>query len=147
MAAATAATIQSLRKHSSPISIVHQRTNGVKNATHIRRKPFAFEPLVTTATSPYSGGRFFIVAASKSPNEEANSNADDPGLSFTSQEDIKFLLKLGAGSFAGAAAIKYGSILLPQITQPNITQALIMISTPVIVSILILLNASRVEQQ
>lgn len=60
---------------------------------------------------------------------------------------MNFLLKLGGGSLAGAAAIKYGSILVPQITQPNITQALIMISTPVVVAVLILIIASRVEQR
>ncbi|KAL7601719.1 uncharacterized protein LOC111910193 [Lactuca sativa] len=148
MAAAVAAAIQSPRKQSSAISVGHQRATGVKNAIlHIRRKSFAFEHRVTTASSPYSGGRCCIVAASNSPNEEANSNADDPDLSFTSQEDVNFLLKLGGGSLAGAAAIKYGSILVPQITQPNITQALIMISTPVVVAVLILIIASRVEQR
>lgn len=93
MAAAVAAAIQSPRKQSSAISVGHQRATGVKNAIlHIRRKSFAFEHRVTTASSPYSGGRCCIVAASNSPNEEANSNADDPDLSFTSQ--VRILSKI-----------------------------------------------------
>ncbi|KAF9685095.1 hypothetical protein SADUNF_Sadunf03G0018700 [Salix dunnii] len=60
-----------------------------------------------------------------------------------SQEDWKYVLKLGAGSFAGAAAIKYGSIFFPEITRPNILQALVMISTPVVVAIVILIKKSR----
>ncbi|KVH93052.1 hypothetical protein Ccrd_004896 [Cynara cardunculus var. scolymus] len=122
------------------------QANVVDNAIHMRRKSFAFELPVMTALSPSSGGRRFIIAASKSSSEEANSGPDGPDLPFTSQVDLKFLLKLGAGSFMAAAAIKYGSILVPEITQPNITQALIMISTPVLVSLLILIKESRVEQ-
>lgn len=143
---AAAAATQAPWKQSPAMTISHHRANVLENAILIRRKSFAFEPLVTTASSPNSGGRCFTVAASKSPNEEANSNADNRGLSSTFQEDLNFLLKLGAGSFAGAAAIKYGSILVPDITRPNITQALIMISTPVIVAVFILIKASRVKQ-
>ncbi|CAN1761584.1 hypothetical protein LINPERHAP1_LOCUS7950 [Linum perenne] len=53
-------------------------------------------------------------------------------------EDLWFLLKLGGGSFVGAAAIKYGSIVFPEITTPNLTQALLMISLPVVLSVFIL---------
>ncbi|KAJ6704436.1 hypothetical protein OIU85_030265 [Salix viminalis] len=62
-----------------------------------------------------------------------------------SQEDWKYILKLGAGSFAGAAVIKYGSIFFPDITRPNILQALVMISTPVAVAIVILIKKSHQE--
>lgn len=62
------------------------------------------------------------------------------------QEDLNYILKLGAGTFAGAAAIKYGSALYPEITRPDIFQALIMIFTPVVVAIFILIKESRVEQ-
>ncbi|KAJ6348336.1 hypothetical protein OIU76_004746 [Salix suchowensis] len=62
-----------------------------------------------------------------------------------SQEDWKYILKLGAGSFAGAAVIKYGSIFFPEITRPNILQALVMISTPVAVAIVILIKKSHQE--
>ncbi|PKI32003.1 hypothetical protein CRG98_047612 [Punica granatum] len=58
-------------------------------------------------------------------------------------EDLSYLGKLGAGSVAGAAAIKYGSIIFPDITRPNILQALIMISTPVIVSVFLLIKQSK----
>nr|ABK95820.1 unknown [Populus trichocarpa] len=63
----------------------------------------------------------------------------------TSQEDWNYLLKLGAGSLAGAAVIKYGSILFPEITRPNILQALIMISTPVVVAVVLLIKLSYQE--
>lgn len=61
------------------------------------------------------------------------------------QEDLKYLVKLGAGSVAGAAAIKYGSIIFPEITRPNLAQALFMISAPVVVAVLLLFKQSRVD--
>ena len=59
------------------------------------------------------------------------------------QEDLKYLVKLGGGSVVGAAVIKYGSIIAPEITRPNIVQALVMVSAPVVVAVWILLNQSR----
>ncbi|KAK0595874.1 hypothetical protein LWI29_010784 [Acer saccharum] len=59
------------------------------------------------------------------------------------REDLNYLLKLGAGSVVGAAVIKYGSILFPEITRPNIFQALIMISTPVIVAVFLLISERK----
>lgn len=53
--------------------------------------------------------------------------------------------KLGAGSVAAAAVIKYGSAFFPEITRPNILLALIMISTPVIVAIVLLIKQSRLQ--
>ncbi|KAD6794620.1 hypothetical protein E3N88_05516 [Mikania micrantha] len=120
------------------------RQNDSKNAVQIRSKSFAFP--FTPASSPPSGGRPFSVAASRSTKEETNSKSDDPALSFTSQDDVSFLLKLGAGSFAVAAAIKYGSILVPEITRPNIIQALVMISAPVVIAVLILIKESGVQR-
>lgn len=61
------------------------------------------------------------------------------------QEDVKYLVQLGGASVAGAAAIKYGSIVFPEITQPNLAQALFMIFAPVIVAVLLLFKQSRVE--
>ncbi|KAH7675085.1 hypothetical protein IHE45_08G115300 [Dioscorea alata] len=61
------------------------------------------------------------------------------------QDDISYLLKLGAGCTVIALAIKYGSIIFPMITQPNILQALVMISTPVVISVLILIKESLSE--
>ena len=61
------------------------------------------------------------------------------------QDDLGYLVKLGAGSLLGAAAIKYGSALFPMITTPNILQALTMIFAPVIVAVLLLIKKSSVE--
>lgn len=58
------------------------------------------------------------------------------------QGDLGYLWKLLAGSILGAVLVKYGSILVPEITRPNITQALLMICLPVVVSVLLLINAS-----
>ncbi|KAF5739078.1 hypothetical protein HS088_TW12G00276 [Tripterygium wilfordii] len=86
----------------------------------------------------------FHIRASNSPRQEENSRSNN-STDFASQEDLKFLLKLGAGSVAGAAVIKYGSVILPQITRPNIIEALIMVSTPVIVAVVLLIKQSRAE--
>ncbi|KAM7475895.1 hypothetical protein LguiB_023138 [Lonicera macranthoides] len=64
---------------------------------------------------------------------------------FVKQVDLGYLLKLGGGSLLGAAAIKYGSALVPVITKPNILQALTMIFAPVIVAVLLLIKKSSVE--
>ncbi|EPS72745.1 hypothetical protein M569_02013, partial [Genlisea aurea] len=53
-------------------------------------------------------------------------------------EDLEYLAKLAAGSIAGAAAIKYGSIIFPQITRPNFALALSIVSLPVILSVSLL---------
>lgn len=62
---------------------------------------------------------------------------------WSKQEDLSYLWKLGVGSFVGAAVIKYGSILFPEITRPNISLALVMISTPVAVAVWLLIKQSR----
>jgi hypothetical protein len=49
------------------------------------------------------------------------------------------------GSLGGAAVIKYGSILLPDITRPNIVVALLMVSLPVVAAVLVLLKASSAD--
>ncbi|KAL0547442.1 hypothetical protein IC582_017378 [Cucumis melo] len=74
-------------------------------------------------------------------------NDDNDAGGFINQEDVEFFLKLGAGSIAGGFGIKYGSIIFPEITKPNIVQALIMISTPVVVAIWLLIKQSREETQ
>ena len=61
------------------------------------------------------------------------------------QDDSSYLWTLGLGSFGGAAAIKYGSVLLPDLTRPNIVQALLMVSLPVVAAVLILLKLSSLE--
>ncbi|OEL26886.1 hypothetical protein BAE44_0012094 [Dichanthelium oligosanthes] len=60
-------------------------------------------------------------------------------------DDSSYLWTLGLGSVGGAAVIKYGSILLPDITRPNIVLALLMVSLPVVAAVLILLKASSAE--
>ena len=63
------------------------------------------------------------------------------------QDDFYYLWKLAAGSIGGASAVKYGSVLFPDITRPNIVQALLMISLPVLVAILILIKESSKDVQ
>ncbi|KAL0010707.1 hypothetical protein SO802_005815 [Lithocarpus litseifolius] len=77
--------------------------------------------------------------------ETENPNINDKTGAFTSQEDWEFFWKLVASSVVGAAIIKYGSVVFPEITRPNIVQALIMISTPVIVALFLLFKQSRAE--
>ncbi|KAJ4957604.1 hypothetical protein NE237_024715 [Protea cynaroides] len=85
---------------------------------------------------------------SSSPQpEEDDEKAKNSSKPFISPKDLNYLWKLGAGSVGGAAVIKYGSILFPQTTRPNILQALIMISLPMIVAVLLLTRQSHIEEQ
>lgn len=59
------------------------------------------------------------------------------------EEDLVYVGKLVAGSFAGGAAIKYGSALFPEITTPNLVVALLLILTPVLVAVFLLIKESR----
>ncbi|XP_062156463.1 uncharacterized protein LOC133864206 isoform X2 [Alnus glutinosa] len=77
--------------------------------------------------------------------EEKENNSNRTGAFTFEQEDLEYLWKLLAGSVVGAAVIKYGSIVFPGITRPNIVQALIMISTPVIVAVFLLFKRSQAE--
>ncbi|EOY25889.1 hypothetical protein QUC31_011830 [Theobroma cacao] len=97
-------------------------------------------------SSTTSFQRSFPIRAVDSQAEEENPSLDEPNAGFIPQEDFNYLWKLGAGSAIGAAIIKYGSILFPEITRPNILQALIMISAPVIIAVLLLIKQSRLEQ-
>lgn len=65
----------------------------------------------------------------------------------TPQDDSGYLLTLGLGSVGGAAAVKYGSVLLPDITRPNIAEALLMLSLPMAAAVLILLKLSSTSTQ
>lgn len=90
--------------------------------------------------------RQFTTQASKDPQTEEqeessiDDNAEDAS---TFEEDLSYLWKLGVGSFVGAAVIKYGSILFPEITRPNISLALVMISTPVVAAVWLLIKQSN----
>ncbi|KAJ4718421.1 Homoserine O-acetyltransferase [Melia azedarach] len=100
-------------------------------------------------SSAWSVQRPFPAQASNKPKiEEQDSGIDDDVVaSSNTQEDLNYLWKLGVGSFAGAVVIKYGSVLFPEITRPNIFQALLMISAPVVVAVWLLFKQSRVEKQ
>ncbi|KAM5578650.1 hypothetical protein ABKV19_008792 [Rosa sericea] len=74
---------------------------------------------------------------------EENSSIVNNATGFNSQNDLEYLGKVLAGSIVGGAVIKYGSIIFPEITRPNIILALIMIFTPVILATLLLIKQSR----
>ncbi|KAG4944963.1 hypothetical protein GLYMA_15G006800v4 [Glycine max] len=67
----------------------------------------------------------------------------DPKTASSQEEDLVYVGKLVAGSFAGGAAIKYGSALFPEITTPNLVLALLLILTPVLVAVFLLIKESR----
>ncbi|KAE8728887.1 hypothetical protein F3Y22_tig00004046pilonHSYRG00090 [Hibiscus syriacus] len=97
-------------------------------------------------SSTTSFQRSFPIRAVDSQTDEENPSFDEPNSAFITQEDVSYMWKLGGGSVVGAAIIKYGSILFPELTRPNIIQALIMILTPVIIAVLLLIKGSRVKQ-
>lgn len=88
---------------------------------------------------------FMIARASDPKTDQASPSTDEPGLPFLPQEDSNFLVKLGVGSVAGGAAIKYGSVIFPEITTPNISLALFMITAPMIVAVVLLFLQSRTD--
>ncbi|XVF86423.1 hypothetical protein PTKIN_Ptkin18bG0038700 [Pterospermum kingtungense] len=109
----------------------------------------SFVKLVIDANNRSSSTSFqrsFPIRAVDSQTEEETSSLDEPTTALIPQEDVNYLWKLGAGSVVGAAIIKYGSILFPEITRPNILQALFMISAPVVIAVLLLINQSRVQK-
>ncbi|XP_047080232.1 uncharacterized protein LOC124690969 [Lolium rigidum] len=77
-------------------------------------------------------------------SRDANDAKAEPGSKERTpqDDDAGYLWTLGLGSVGGAAAVKYGSVLLPDITRPNIVQALLMVSLPMVAAVLILLNLS-----
>ncbi|KAJ4754393.1 homoserine O-acetyltransferase [Rhynchospora pubera] len=86
---------------------------------------------------------FSVRAKNREEGEEEDSEETLADALFSSvRNDSGYLWKLAAGSVGGASAIKYGSILLPDITRPNIIQGLLMVSLPVAVAVLILLKES-----
>ncbi|CAN4088521.1 unnamed protein product [Withania somnifera] len=88
-----------------------------------------------------------ITRASDPKTEQANPSTEEPRLPFLPQEDLNFLVKLGVGSVAGGAAIKYGSVIFPEITTPNISLALFMISAPMIVAAVLLFLQSNADSK
>ncbi|PRQ50595.1 hypothetical protein RchiOBHm_Chr2g0134971 [Rosa chinensis] len=71
---------------------------------------------------------------------EENSSIVNNATGFNYRNDLEYLGMLLAGSIVGGAVIKYGSIVFPEITRPNIILALIMIFTPVIIATLLLIK-------
>ncbi|KAF8090010.1 hypothetical protein N665_0490s0006 [Sinapis alba] len=108
----------------------------------MKKKTMSCVKFVTTfrTPSPNSGTkRSFRVMVSDNRSEQADNGQG-------TQEDLNYLLKLVAGSVAGAAIIKYGSVLLPEITTPNLTQALFIIFAPVVISVILLIRSSSKNQ-
>lgn len=116
----------------------------------------------TSALLPTNGGRvaffpsngFPAISSSKQhtslrvrASSESQRDPNDSDSVLLSQEDINYLVKLGGGSVFGAAVIKYGSVLFQEITRPNITQALLIISFPVVLAVLLLIKQSRSDQE
>ncbi|KAK4350232.1 hypothetical protein RND71_029545 [Anisodus tanguticus] len=134
-------------------------------ATAMRLNATKFPATYSTSTSmsslqpPSAAGVSFLVPkyvllktpmiarASNPKTDQANPSTDEPGLPFLPQEDWNFLVKLGVGSVAGGAVIKYASVILPEITTPNISLALFMISAPMIVAVVLLFLQSRADSK
>ncbi|KAM7257672.1 hypothetical protein ACFE04_013413 [Oxalis oulophora] len=92
-----------------------------------------------TQSTTIKGSSFSVKAYQQDPEENITSYEDD-------KEDLNYLWKLLIGSIMGAAFIKYGSVLFPEITRPNIVQALTMITAPVVVALLFLFKQSLNKQ-
>ncbi|CAH8354926.1 unnamed protein product [Eruca vesicaria subsp. sativa] len=121
----------------SSSSSAHRSLKPMKKKTMSRVK------FVTTfrTPSPSSGTkRSFRVMVSDNRSEQADNNGQG------TQEDLSYLLKIGGGSVLGAAIIKYGSVLFPEITTPNLTQALFIIFAPVVISVILLIRSSSKNQ-
>ncbi|KAK9102045.1 hypothetical protein Sjap_019299 [Stephania japonica] len=89
-----------------------------------------------------------LMVRSGDPNPQLERKEDNnKNKGFSYQEDLGFLWKLGGGSVGGAAVIKYGSVLFPQITRPNIVEAMALVLTPVIVAVFILVKQSYIDQR
>ncbi|CAN6245715.1 unnamed protein product [Urochloa humidicola] len=100
-----------------------------------RQKPRVAAPGPVTSRATHGRARL----SSRDPAEA------ETGAGRILKDDSSYLWTLGLGSVGGAAVIKYGSILLPDITRPNIVLALLMVSLPVVAAVLILLKASSSE--
>ena len=52
------------------------------------------------------------------------------------------MIKLSLGSVVGAAVIKYGSLLFPDLTRPNVFEASLIVGFPVVVAMVLLAISS-----
>ncbi|KAG0626870.1 hypothetical protein M758_2G157400 [Ceratodon purpureus] len=78
--------------------------------------------------------------ARASVGEDRRDNAKEP--QFPPPGELQYFGKLSAGCVAGAFLVKYGSLCVPSVTTPNINVALLMITTPCVVSVVVLVLAS-----
>ncbi|CAM0942739.1 unnamed protein product [Alopecurus aequalis] len=109
-------------------------------ATSISR---AAPPRPSFLVSCRRSARSAVGGRARFPRNGAEAEPDSKGR--TPQDDSGYLWTLGLGSFGGAAAIKYGSVLLPDLTRPNIVQALLMVFLPVVAAVIILLKQSSTD--
>ncbi|GFZ04071.1 hypothetical protein Acr_16g0006950 [Actinidia rufa] len=88
-----------------------------------------------------------LVRASEPQRGEVNSSTNAPTVPshLRVREDLNYLWKLGAGSAVGAAAIKYASVIFPEIARPNILEAMAMVFAPV-VTVFLLIRQTRLEK-
>jgi len=113
-------------------------SNSAQRRSSLFRVSCRYRPRVATRSGAARG------RARLSSRDPADAETDaDAGRVL--KDDSSYLWTLGLGSVGGAAVIKYGSILLPDITRPNIVLALLMVSLPVVAAVLILLKASSSE--
>ncbi|XP_074556485.1 uncharacterized protein LOC141812345 [Curcuma longa] len=139
-----------LRPHSTsllallPSPFSHPQRWGVSKAypTPLRR---AFRSSTRTISTPRASSQPPQGGGRGDEDEERSTSPIDTSLILS--DDLGYLWKLAAGSVGGASLIKYGSVFLPDITRPNLTQALLMISLPVLVAVAILVRESSTASE
>ncbi|XP_062089887.1 uncharacterized protein LOC133796408 [Humulus lupulus] len=95
---------------------------------------------------PFSRHSFETTPKGSSFVRALKEEKDTNDSAFASKEDLAYLGRLATGSIVGAGVIKYGSVVFPDITRPNLTEALFIILSPVIIAVLLLINQSRKEE-
>ncbi|KAF4372324.1 hypothetical protein F8388_026997 [Cannabis sativa] len=109
------------------------------STSHYSRRLSPPNKAMASTTTTITKASFFVTALKQ--DKDTNDRA------FTSKvQDLAYLGKLATGSIVGAGVIKYGSIVFPEITKPNLTQALFIILSPVIIAVLLLINQSRKDK-
>ncbi|RAL43242.1 hypothetical protein DM860_015132 [Cuscuta australis] len=119
------------------------------------KHPFIFSPIAAADKPglriPYRHPRVatpISISRASDPKREAPNTESGRrrNPAFVPQEDLEYLVKLGAGSVVAAAAIKYGSIVFPAATSPNLAESTAIITAPVIVAIALLVKQSRADR-
>ncbi|KAL8099043.1 hypothetical protein AgCh_031658 [Apium graveolens] len=123
---------------------LHIGTHVQSSSFSCRRSDRIFAGGFSYAFPTISSKSHIILATRKDDSSFNNKVTPSDPAPFNSQgKDVKYVLKLAGGSVLGAAVIKYGCALFPDITTPNILLALSMISGPVILALLLLIKKSR----